>query len=126
MVENPYIARVKLQSLRRYLPVSMNRVPKSGEEPEVFVPDELIDARPFAYTIADAGALNMSRSESIRMMMEIESIYDATPQIDCGACGAPTCRAFAEDVVRGEAQMDDCLILMRERFRAMLSRQKTE
>lgn len=123
-VENPYIARVKLQSLRRYLPVSMNRVPKTGEDPETYVPDELVDARPFTYVSPEKGALNLSRAESIRMMMEIESIYDATPQIDCGACGAPTCRAFAEDVVRGEAQMDDCLILMRERFKAMVNKQK--
>jgi hypothetical protein len=123
-VENPYIARVKLQSLRRYLPVSMNRVPKTGEDPETYVPDELVDARPFTYVSPDNRALNLSRAESIRMMMEIENIYDATPQIDCGACGAPTCRAFAEDVVRGEAQIDDCLILMRERFKAMVNKQK--
>lgn len=124
MVENPYIARVKLQSLRRYLPVSMNRVPKSGEEPETYIPDGLFDKRPYTYTLQDSGALNMSRSESIRMMMEIENIYDATPKIDCGACGAPTCRAFAEDVVRGAAQIDDCLILMRERFKAIMQKQK--
>ena len=28
----------------------------------------------------------------------------------CGSCGAPSCRAFAEDVVKREANLDDCLI----------------
>ena len=26
------------------------------------------------------------------------------PGLDCGSCGAPTCRALAEDIVRGEHQ----------------------
>jgi Na+-translocating ferredoxin:NAD+ oxidoreductase RNF subunit RnfB len=27
---------------------------------------------------------------------------------DCASCGAPDCRTFAEDVVRGEANLKDC------------------
>ena len=122
-VENPYIARVRLQSLRRYLPVSMNRLPHSGEEPDTFVPDELIDARPFAYT---PPAVTISRMESIRRMMEIENIYETLPQIDCGSCGAPTCRCFAEDVVRGEAHIDDCVVMMREHLKSLLEKQNGE
>ncbi|MBO4879412.1 MAG: 4Fe-4S dicluster domain-containing protein [Clostridia bacterium] len=120
-VENPYIARVRLQSLRRYLPVSMNRLPHTKlSEPDTYVPDELIDARPFAYT---PPTVTVSRMESIRRMMEIENIYETLPQIDCGSCGAPTCRCFAEDVVRGEATIDDCVVLMRERLRSLLNKQ---
>ena len=122
-VENPYIARVRLQSLRRYLPVSMNRLPHGGDEPDTFVPDELIDARPFAYT---PPAVTISRMESIRRMMEIENIYETLPQIDCGSCGAPTCRCFAEDVVRGEAHIDDCVVMMRERLKSLLEKQDGE
>jgi hypothetical protein len=28
---------------------------------------------------------------------------------DCAACGAPDCRTFAEDIVRGRASLQDCL-----------------
>ena len=98
----------------------MNRLPhKPGEEHETFVPDELIDARPFAYT---PPTVTMSRMESIRRMMEIENIYETLPQIDCGSCGAPTCRCFAEDVVRGEASIDDCVVLMREHLKTLLNK----
>ena len=47
------------------------------------------------------------------MMMKIEELVAKLPQIDCGSCGAPTCRAFAEDVVKGEADMEDCVVLLR-------------
>lgn len=30
---------------------------------------------------------------------------------DCGACGAPDCRVFAEDVVLGQAELNDCIWL---------------
>ena len=39
-----------------------------------------------------------------------------TCSCDCGSCGAPTCRALAEDVVRGLAQETDCIFLMRRQI----------
>ena len=33
--------------------------------------------------------------------MEIERILEGLPGVDCGLCGAPSCRAFAEDIVNG-------------------------
>jgi Na+-translocating ferredoxin:NAD+ oxidoreductase RNF subunit RnfB len=50
-------------------------------------------------------------AESMRMMADIQRLRDTLPGIDCGACGAPSCRALAEDVVRGRASIDNCLIL---------------
>ena len=38
------------------------------------------------------------------------------PGIDCGSCGAPTCEAFAEDVVRGNADESDCVVIFREKM----------
>ncbi len=94
-IENPFIARTKLQSLKRYMPVSLNRLPKDMHYiPEDFVSDELPE-----YT--HISRLSASFSESMRMMAEIQSIKDTLPGIDCGACGSPTCKAFAEDIVRG-------------------------
>ena len=55
--------------------------------------------------------LSDSMAESMRMMADIQNLKDSLPGIDCGACGAPSCRAFAEDVVRGLTTVDDCLIL---------------
>ena len=52
--------------------------------------------------------LSENFAESLRMMSDIQKLRDVLPGIDCGACGAPTCRAFAEDVVRGNVRRDGC------------------
>ena len=58
------------------------------------------------------------------MMSDIQAIREMLPDIDCGSCGAPTCAAFAEDVVRGDACVDDCTIIMRMLFHESLEQRK--
>jgi len=48
---------------------------------------------------------------SIASLQEIEKILELVKGTDCAACGAPDCRTFAEDVVRGSASLKDCLWL---------------
>jgi ferredoxin len=45
---------------------------------------------------------------SLEQMERIESILDTVAGWGCGACGAPDCPTFAEDVVRGQAELQDC------------------
>ena len=44
--------------------------------------------------------------EKMKRMIEIS---DTLPGLDCGSCGAPTCRALAEDIVRGYATKSACI-----------------
>jgi iron only hydrogenase large subunit-like protein len=46
---------------------------------------------------------------SIESMQKIEEILQIIQGTDCTACGAPDCRTLAEDIVRGNARMRDCL-----------------
>ncbi len=48
---------------------------------------------------------------SIDSMQEIEKVMLLIKGTDCTACGAPDCRTFAEDVVRGQAALKDCLFI---------------
>jgi Na+-translocating ferredoxin:NAD+ oxidoreductase RNF subunit RnfB len=48
---------------------------------------------------------------SIASFQEIEKILELLKGTDCAACGAPDCRTFAEDVVRGSASLKDCIWL---------------
>ena len=104
-VENPFVAKARLQTLRRYLPVSQTFL--RGDEcdyiPEWFFFDEAPAYRPIQ-------RLSESFSESLRMMSDIQRLRAELPGIDCGACGAPNCRAFAEDVIRGTKSRDDCVV----------------
>ncbi len=52
-------------------------------------------------------------------MEDLEEIFDTLPKIDCGSCGAPTCRALAEDIVKGRANIEDCIFMLREKVRRM-------
>jgi Na+-translocating ferredoxin:NAD+ oxidoreductase RNF subunit RnfB len=45
---------------------------------------------------------------SLDSMHKIERLLKRFNGTDCTACGAPDCRTFAEDVVRGEAALKDC------------------
>lgn len=103
-VQNPFIAKARLQTLRRYLPVSQNALSKSDE----YIPsDYLFENMPEYFTVSRLGS---SIGESMRMMADIQNLKATLPGIDCGACGAPTCRAFAEDVVKKLACAEDCYI----------------
>jgi hypothetical protein len=46
---------------------------------------------------------------SIEAMQKIEDTLEIIQGTDCAACGAPDCRTFAEDIVRGSAAMRDCI-----------------
>jgi iron only hydrogenase large subunit-like protein len=48
---------------------------------------------------------------SIEMLKEVDEILDRIKGHDCAQCGAPTCKTFAEDVVKGEASLNECLLL---------------
>lgn len=115
-VANPYIAQTRLKSLRRYLPVSPNR-PASEWIPDKFFNENKLEYNPYNLLSDD---IRTAR----RMMSDIESITENLPKIDCGSCGAPTCMAFAEDIVRGEATADECTIIMREMFHGFLEQRK--
>ena len=115
-VANPYIAQARLQTLKRYLPVSPNR---PGSER---IPDEFFNENPIEYT--PASLLSEDRRVARQMMSEIEAIRESLPQIDCGSCGAPTCMAFAEDIVRGEATADECTVIMKMLFHQYLEEHK--
>lgn len=114
-IENPYIAKARLQTMRRYLPVSLNRVG-----------DCRLDNYEWEHDLEanNVSTLDGDRHEAMRKMREIVALTESFPGIDCGSCGAPTCRALAEDVVRGKAKPDDCIFLMRDKLRMMVDEGK--
>ena len=114
-VENPYIARGRvLRMVERY-----------GTEPcqDRQKVRDLYQKNFFslAGTIAPSPVqpLDEDISRAIHKMHRRNQIYDMLPKIDCGACGSPTCMAFAADVVKGDAEADQCVFLMMKTFETM-------
>ncbi len=70
--------------------------------------------------------LDSDFAKAIEKMNRIEELRELLPGIQCAACGAPTCRAFAEDIVRGEADINDCVFMKIKELENELNSQKTD
>jgi hypothetical protein len=55
--------------------------------------------------------LDPDRSSAMEKIRKLEELLKILPGIDCGACGSPTCRSLAEDIVQGRAQAVNCIFL---------------
>ena len=121
-VENAYIAKARLQSLRRYLPVSLNHPTDIGADGRL--PDEVLWETGVDYS--PVLRLDENRVTAMKKMAQIQQISETLCDLDCGSCGAPTCRALAEDVVNGEASVDDCIIRLKQKLQRLESEESKE
>lgn len=103
-VENPYVAKSKLKKLRRYMPVTANHM--EINEADMYFDSE-IEYEP-VYTFGS------NVVDNINKMMRVEELCKKFPGLDCGSCGAPSCKALAEDIVRGQAKEKDCIHVLRQ------------
>ncbi len=103
-VENCYSARANMKKLvdeakRKYGDDFLN----TSDDLELLNRNRELKYRPVLQLDDD---LNVA----LKKMEEMGHILSDLPGIDCGVCGAPTCRAFAEDVVRGTITEGACVI----------------
>jgi hypothetical protein len=102
-VENPFIAKSRIRKLsnkyRKRLITDHDKYNK-----EILEWDQEI--KPISVL-----KLDNDFKKALEKMARIEEIYQQLPLIDCGACGAPTCRALAEDIIIGKAKFEDCVVL---------------
>ena len=105
-VENPFVAKARLHRLRKYMPVSCNHLEYESIPKEMYW-EKPLEASP--WKLAD------NVFEAMQKMSEIKDLEQTLPGLDCGMCGSPSCRCFAEDVVIGKADLDDCIFNMKNR-----------
>jgi len=112
-IENPYVAVTRMKHLRSYRPVACNNI--EGDD----IPPELrwdAEVKPIT-----ALRLDPSPKKSLKMMSKIEEIESRLYGLDCGSCGAPSCRALAEDIVKGHSTEDACIYLLKDKVDAVRS-----
>ncbi len=56
-------------------------------------------------------SLDGDRKRAIEKMNKLEELLKVLPGIDCSACGSPTCRSLAEDIVQEKARLSYCIFL---------------
>lgn len=104
-VENPFVAKARLQRLRKYMPVSCNHLEYDS------VPAEMHWEKPLT---AAPWRLADSIGEAMLKMNDIKNILSTLPGLDCGMCGSPSCKAFAEDIVMEKADISDCVFFLKD------------
>lgn len=108
-VENLYVAKTRIKK----------HVDESRDKK--YTSDISFEAEQLKWTAAIEPRPVMKLDEDIitamKMLEELESINNSLPGLDCGSCGAPNCRALAEDIVRGIANETDCIFKLREKVR---------
>ncbi len=109
-VENPFTAKMRLKDLIGNMPPS--RTPTAAAREEVAAILESTEKPEFLPTFQ----LDPNRRKAMEKLMLIQQLEEQLPGLRCGSCGAPSCRAFAEDVVMGRASVDDCIFRVRERM----------
>jgi iron only hydrogenase large subunit-like protein/anti-sigma regulatory factor (Ser/Thr protein kinase) len=113
-IENPFIARVRIRELAvKHKDSPANPIIRgiSGAEPEVWFS---LGLNPRAIFTLDADPKKAGQK-----LLDLEKVESELPGLDCGACGAPTCRALAEDVVLGRGSVMNCTFKLRDRLEAL-------
>ncbi|MGC9373758.1 MAG: [Fe-Fe] hydrogenase large subunit C-terminal domain-containing protein [Bacteroidales bacterium] len=57
--------------------------------------------------------LDENIAEALKKMRRVKEIMKCLPGVDCGACGAPTCQALAEDIVQERAVINHCIFIQK-------------
>jgi iron only hydrogenase large subunit-like protein len=117
-VENPYVARARAIRLSQ----SLGEGPATDRESV----EELyrqgfyhVKTRPGAQPLKP---LDSDISRAITKMKERDQFLSLLPGIDCGACGAPSCEAFAEDVVLRQAEQSSCVFIRQRQVTGLVER----
>jgi iron only hydrogenase large subunit-like protein len=58
-------------------------------------------------------ALDPDMHKAMDKMQKVTQLLSQLPGIDCGLCGSPSCQSFAEDIVKGEAELPQCVFVMK-------------
>ncbi len=111
-VENPFVARNRIRRLSE----------KYMAKKQILIDKTLQD---FSFN-EDIGPKNILKLDddmiaAMKKIEKIEEVYEMLPDLDCGACGSPSCRALAEDIVLGYSDFDDCMVLFRDKVKGLLN-----
>jgi len=105
-VENNFVAKTRLKTIARSAKGPAEICDMPDVDPMWQVP---VYSRPLTH-------LDSDMSVAMQKLARIEKLCSELPGLDCGSCGAPSCRALAEDIVRGNAKENDCIIRYKERI----------
>ncbi len=115
--DNNFVARQNLRNLTRAMPQA-----DPADTPDKFASQGIHLKHDKQILPNSTLKLDEDMTVAIRMMEEMNAILERLPGYDCGSCGSPTCRSFAQDIVRGYFKETDCIFLLKDNLRLMAQR----
>ncbi len=112
--ENGFVAKNRIRKLIETLPKSRAKAGEIEKELAEFDVRSTKEIRPLPVMKLDNNIV-----VALKKMERMESIAANLPGLDCGSCGAPSCRALAEDIVQGNAVEMDCIFKLKEKVRKL-------
>ncbi len=112
-VENPFIAKTRIRNIAR---TSAGNEIIDDEYMNEMVAEGFVNLTE-SITPRNIMTLDTDLQKAIKKIEQLNSIQKELPGIDCSSCGAPSCSALAEDIVRGKANIDDCIFILKEKIR---------
>ena len=114
-VDNIYVTLSKINRLLSEMP---NKVPRLTEEVERRYPNEDFSIRGrIRPRIADNSVSDLK--ERVKKIKLEESVISKLPGLNCGLCGAPSCKTFAKDVAAGSARLKECVFFSADRLQQL-------
>ncbi|WP_039767702.1 [Fe-Fe] hydrogenase large subunit C-terminal domain-containing protein [Caldicellulosiruptor sp. F32] len=122
-VENPYVAKnrikkwsSKLADKAQMLEENTRKIVNDvGIKMEDLLFRKELEANPVLELDSDI-------EEAMKKYERVNEILKILPGLDCGACGSPTCKTLAEDIVRGLANDTDCIFILRENIKELANK----
>jgi len=111
-VEDPFVATMRIHHMLLSLPDLQSDFDTEVGDDALIQADKALESAP-------AFLLDRDRTAAMEKMAAIHDLERCLPGLRCGSCGAPSCHAFAEDVVLGRADASDCIFQVRARMKQM-------
>jgi len=110
---NPFSAKARMRS------VIHKAREDHGKNPDKCLHSNALNPHIWEEPLSDNDSMRLDEDieTALGKYDQMEKILSTLPGLDCGACGAPTCAALAEDIVQGNALETDCIIKLKEQIR---------
>ncbi|MCE5256761.1 MAG: 4Fe-4S binding protein [Spirochaetaceae bacterium] len=128
-VANPHVARSTIKAIAASANSSASQTQAESAKRGSVSPERNNDSPERLYSVTDESMrwetevtptpvmlLDRDLTVALKLAEGMETIAASLPGLDCGACGGPDCRSLAEDIVKGKAKIDDCIVRLKQKI----------
>ena len=115
--ENNYVAKNTIRELVAKMKKQDPAHPVDSVSPSMMTKYPLYDDEEILAN--DSMKLDEDMIKAMEKMERLNKILETLPGYDCGSCGSPTCRSFAEDIVQGYCGEMDCIFKLKDQLKVM-------